>query len=380
MASTAGLDQIDDVSALSYFQKTVCLHDWWLVKSDREFEGKRLAVAGSTAREKQAVRLFCSAPIVKRYDFSTMETADGICVVIRGLINKPRTQENGFSSMVGSHFVLGFPTDWEEYAQKFTEGDSTNGIHSGTISDSAIEGKEKSCLTSEQTPNNHEQVNHRGGLKNSPGSGCSMKHKNKMLSPKPKTFENPDGAKLNSSSGATVQSEGIMDISDNVPDHSVDQILGNLSENVRSKGKDERRTVSGLKSENIKMNSVPVASGNVSEILQNHKFEFEDNSISSSSTYEEKSDAEEGADRKKTKRNLIFDQNVSRSQEWKNKKFIVSPESLSYGRSRSGRLLLPTMEFWRNQLPVYDADRKITGIMTEKDDRSVPQKGKRKWG
>lgn len=49
---------------------------------------------------KQAVRLFCSAPIVKRYDFSTMETADGICVVIRGLINKPRTQENGFTSMV----------------------------------------------------------------------------------------------------------------------------------------------------------------------------------------------------------------------------------------------------------------------------------------
>ncbi|XP_030927810.1 kinetochore-associated protein KNL-2 homolog isoform X1 [Quercus lobata] len=367
MASTAGLDQTDDASALSYFQKTVCLHDWWLVKSDREFEGKRLAVAGSTAREKQAVRLFSSAPIVKRYDFSTMETADGICVVIKGFINKPRTQENGFPSMVGSHFVLGFPTDWEEYATKFMEGDSTNGIHSGTIADSAIAGTEKSCPTSEQTPNNHEQVTHRGSLKNSPGSGCSMKHKNKMLSPKTKTFENPDGAKLNSSSGVSIQPEGIMDISDNVPDHSVGQILGSLSENVRGKGKDEKCTVSGLKSESIKMNSVPVASGNMSEILKNHKFEFEDNSIPSSSTYEGKSDdAKEGADRKKTKRNLIFDQNVSRSQELKNEKSIVTPESLSYGRSRSGRLLLPTMEFWRNQLPVYDADRKITGIMTEK--------------
>uniref|UniRef100_A0A7N2M5A1 CBS domain-containing protein n=1 Tax=Quercus lobata TaxID=97700 RepID=A0A7N2M5A1_QUELO len=85
---------------------------------------------------------------------------------------------------------------------------------------------------------------------------------------------------------------------------------------------------------------------------------------------------------------------VSCSQELKNEKSIVSPESLSYGRSRSGkcatyfpslslslgRLLLPAMEFWRNQLPVYDADRKITGIMTEKDVRSVPQKGKRKCG
>ena len=150
-----------------------------------------------------------------------------------------------------------------------------------------------------------------GSLKNSPGSGCSMKHKNKMLSPKTKTFENPDGAKLNSSSGVTIQPEGITDMSDNVPDHSVGQVLGNLSENVRSKGKDEKRTVSGLKSESIKMNSVPVASGNMSEILQNHKFEFEDNSILSSSTYEGKSDAKEGSDRKKTKRNLIFDQNVS---------------------------------------------------------------------
>ncbi|KAK9985316.1 hypothetical protein SO802_030267 [Lithocarpus litseifolius] len=479
MAATAGLDQTDDASALSYFQKTVCLHDWWLVKSDREFEGKRLAVAGSTAREKQAVRLFSSAPIVKRYDFSTMETADGICVVISGLINKLRTQENGFPSMVGSHFVLGFPTDWEEYATKFTEGDSTNGIHSGTISDSAIAGKEKSCPTSEQTPNNHEQVNHRskldvealkgnlknnagsgcsmklkremlspkpetfknpdgakqnsssgvtiqsegimdisdnvpdhsvgqisgnlsevvrskredekwtvsglksptseqtpnnheqvihkGSPKNSPGSGCSTKHKNKMLSPKTKTFENPDEAKLNSSSGVTIQPEGIMDISDNVPDHSVGQILGNLSENVRSKGEVEKWTVSGLKRESIKMNSVPVASGNMSEILQNHNFEFEDNNISSSSTYVGKSDAKERANKKKTKRNLMFDQTVSRrSQERKNKKSIVSPESLSYGRSRSGKLLIPTMEFWRNQLPVYDADRKITGIMTEK--------------
>lgn len=41
--------------------------------------------------------------------------------------------------------MLGFPTDWEEYATKFTEGDSTSGIHSGTISDS---GKFASHLAS----------------------------------------------------------------------------------------------------------------------------------------------------------------------------------------------------------------------------------------
>lgn len=37
----------------------------------------------------------------------------------------------------------------------------------------AIAGKEKSCLTSEQTPNNHEQVNHRGKLDVEALKGCS---------------------------------------------------------------------------------------------------------------------------------------------------------------------------------------------------------------
>ncbi|KAE8654318.1 hypothetical protein F3Y22_tig00117056pilonHSYRG01398 [Hibiscus syriacus] len=44
----------------SYFQKTVCLQDWWLVKAEKEFEGRRLAV--------------------------------------QGFINEQRTIENGFSS------------------------------------------------------------------------------------------------------------------------------------------------------------------------------------------------------------------------------------------------------------------------------------------
>ncbi|KAG5550173.1 hypothetical protein RHGRI_015206 [Rhododendron griersonianum] len=41
---------------------------------------------------------------------------------------------------------------------------------------------------------------------------------------------------------------------------------------------------------------------------------------------------------------------------------FVSPESSSFKRSRSGRLLLPTLEFWRNQLVIYDGDHQITGI------------------
>lgn len=35
---------------LFWFYK-VCLHDWWLIKAGKDFEGKRLAVAGFTSRE-----------------------------------------------------------------------------------------------------------------------------------------------------------------------------------------------------------------------------------------------------------------------------------------------------------------------------------------
>ncbi|XP_052477286.1 kinetochore-associated protein KNL-2 homolog isoform X3 [Gossypium raimondii] len=102
----------------SYFQKTVCLHDWWLIKAEKEFEGKRLSVAGSTSIESKAFRLFTSAPIVKRHDALTLQTADGICVCIRGFINKQLTIENGFSSEVFTHFFIGFPPYWEKYAKE----------------------------------------------------------------------------------------------------------------------------------------------------------------------------------------------------------------------------------------------------------------------
>lgn len=44
------------------------------------------------------MRVFSSAPIAKRYDTFTVETVDGICVIIKGFINKQRTTDNGFPS------------------------------------------------------------------------------------------------------------------------------------------------------------------------------------------------------------------------------------------------------------------------------------------
>lgn len=57
-----------------------------------------LAICSMFLFRKQAVRVFSSAPILKRYDIFTLETVDGVCVIVQGFINKTLTEENGFSS------------------------------------------------------------------------------------------------------------------------------------------------------------------------------------------------------------------------------------------------------------------------------------------
>ncbi|KAI4340089.1 hypothetical protein MLD38_024959 [Melastoma candidum] len=102
----------------------VCLYDWWLVRPDEGSDGKAVAVAGSTSQKTQSaqkpVRLFKSAPIAKLYDFSTLETSDGVCVILKGCINKSCTTDNGFSEVL-NNFALGFPFDWEECASRCLE-------------------------------------------------------------------------------------------------------------------------------------------------------------------------------------------------------------------------------------------------------------------
>ncbi|KAI9165496.1 hypothetical protein LWI28_015169 [Acer negundo] len=94
--------------------KSVFLYDWWL----RRVDPNRLAVGGFVSRGNLGVRTFHSTAVVKRHDTTTLETADGITVTINGHINKSRTCSNGFPSEVCSHFWLGFPHYWEEFADE----------------------------------------------------------------------------------------------------------------------------------------------------------------------------------------------------------------------------------------------------------------------
>ncbi|XP_050235377.1 kinetochore-associated protein KNL-2 homolog isoform X2 [Mercurialis annua] len=132
-------------SDTSYFQKTVTLRDWWLVISDGDKFKKGLAVSGFTCTgKKQAMRVFHSAAITKRFDAFTVETADGIIVVFQGFINKLRTAENGFSSEVFKHFLFGFPPCWEECAGKWAKQARAEENDVGNIENNATENRQPS--------------------------------------------------------------------------------------------------------------------------------------------------------------------------------------------------------------------------------------------
>ncbi|CAL2267999.1 unnamed protein product [Prunus armeniaca] len=437
MASTPSTNQTihgDNNTDVSYFQKTVCLNDWWLIKAENEVQGKWLAVAGVSSRKEGARRVFSSAPIAKRFDVFTLETVDGICVAIKGFINKQKTTENGFPSEVFSHFLFGFPPYWEQWVAKFFGGDSTTTCAvSGSISDSdklatqpgSIKSSIPSSLHFDQEETPVEQVScedrhdvevpkqfsselptnvavddfpkhaaeeetgranigasdvqcigkpmHLVSNQKKPVSRCFMKHKSTNSSPASEASESLGGI-----SGATTQSGGKVDISEEYPSYSAGRVTRSLSRNLSRKGKKKKMVGCGLNSEKNTVDSVPAVFKTLSKSLQNdnckvggkkddlqhtHKAKQGQNCGNITTQVGGESDAkEENTFRKRTKTNTTFYTKENPTLEVNKKVSIASPESLNMRRSRSGRLLLPTMEFWRNQLAIYDSDRKVTGI------------------
>ncbi|KZV51789.1 hypothetical protein F511_11477 [Dorcoceras hygrometricum] len=155
MASTSTTDSLHISNAnkscssipKSRFMKTVCLSDWWLLKAENDSQGGGLSVSGFTSREGRAMRVFSSAPILKSHDIFTLETTDGIFVLIKGFINKARTLENGFPSDVFNHFVFGFPPYWKKYAEKCLGGHSYLESERGNESQHEIDAERNNCKT-----------------------------------------------------------------------------------------------------------------------------------------------------------------------------------------------------------------------------------------
>ncbi|XP_028775584.1 kinetochore-associated protein KNL-2 homolog isoform X1 [Neltuma alba] len=281
----------------SAFLPTVCLHNWWLVRAETDFHGRLLAVAGYPSRNRQdAKRVFVSAPIIKRHDLSTLETADGIYLIIIGFINELQTKENGFPCEVFNHFIFGFPPDWEGCVVNFFKEVAT-GIDSGNIITSNEEEP-----TSPVTPI-HSQGEIDELSEHSVGGSASRKSRTRL-----RNTENQCSARKV------------------VLGHARPKMTMSNRKMNRSKSADPKRKMKPL--------SADTTRGSLSV--------------------------------KRSKKRINFDSHEKSS--------AVSPDLSNFRRSRSGRRLLPPLEFWRNQMPVYDADHSLTEIL----DGAQSQKKQRK--
>ncbi|OWM82319.1 kinetochore-associated protein KNL-2 homolog [Punica granatum] len=265
----------NDSSATSIFLPTVCLYDWWLIQAEEEIQGRRLGVAGFTSPKegpvKRAVRVFKSAPITKVYEFSTLETADGVCVLVKGLMNKSLSTENGFPSEVCKHFVFGFPLNWEECVAE--QGAGSAALKTSAEVNSHVPGQSSPSKRDQKTPEDHDRLKN----KNQP----SARRKRDSATERAEDFLGPDlpkdGREDPSSAPPLVK-----------PRRSSRHRLGTLEEG-NAKGETTRAGV------------IPPLQGTVR-----------------------------------------------------------TPDS--FKRSRSGRILLPRLAFWQNELPIYDANRNIAGV------------------
>ncbi|KAG5550169.1 hypothetical protein RHGRI_015206 [Rhododendron griersonianum] len=426
--ATASASNADDSAAnnalpssSSYFRKTVCLRDWWLIKSEQDFQGKRLAVAGLTSQDrKQAVRAFTSAPILNRSDPLTLETVDGIYVLIDSCLNKVRTEENGFPYEVFSHFVFGFPTNWEEYAENCLEKERSNkddsttlgrdklSTDSGTADDicdgtpnrnTAAVSEERHGTSDNMDVNSEEKGHHKPQddisdrtPSTSKAAFCEERHgtSDKMdVSSVEKGHYIPQDGACNDSS-----LEGLSLSAGRTRDRSSSKMKSKLKGDPKSvkpveyeenrlaccsSGENNMRNaaVSGKRTSGRRSTSIPSAVGlqptdcetvdgniarqagkqskNTSKTLRScvglsDANQIDDLKIAGSKKETNVKDASKS--REKTKRKLTYESPVTKRGT--EKTTFVSPESSSFKRSRSGRLLLPTLEFWRNQLVIYD--------------------------
>ncbi|KAL3358041.1 hypothetical protein AABB24_015268 [Solanum stoloniferum] len=467
-ASTCQTQRVDEEkepkssnSSKSCFQPTVSLKDWWLIRAERDSQGRTLAVAGLTSREGQALRGFTSAPILKIYDVFNLETIDGICVVLKGFINKSRSEENGFPSEVIGQFLFGFPPQWETFNEKFL------GRESKEVKDLKKLDQNDHVETTGETIQDH------NGRKDYEVEDNLMRDNqndgevaNEVIVQKKKKRATRSSDQLNSTNTSTsiAKEQGILD-HNGIKDYEVEDNLMRDSQNdgeVASEVIVQKKTKRAMRSSN-KLNftntSTSISKEKTIQDRNGRKdYEVEDNlmrdnqndgevasevivqkktkratrstdklnstntstSIAKEQTIpdhngrkdcevednlmrDNQNDGEVASEvivQKKTKRamrspDMLNSTNTSTSiakeqtadvnrtthfkssstenakrklsygspQQGKEAVRLISPEPLSFNRSRSGRVLLPPMAFWRNQRAVYDADQRVTEVI-----------------
>ncbi|KAK4407748.1 hypothetical protein Sango_0355800 [Sesamum angolense] len=396
----------------SHFQPTVCLADWWLVEVEHDFQGSRLGVAGFTSREKQAMRVFSSAPILKTYGFSTLETTDGICVILDSLINKVRTLENGFSSdseatfpleiVVCNHFNCGFPIYWKEYDENFLRKESpSSGVKlmkskkAKTLpdplpqkSDSEISGSVENinmtCIASGLLQKESYSAGHT--VKEHIASNIPLTCvKNTMQNRSKPVADSLRKVKVHRKDSTNANLGISLSLSEEILTHTEGRVTTRSMSNLKMKEKNNKASARISGGEKISLNSVssmgsekvdlapgycePGGRSNCySEVsgLHGHTDKAKLGELDAGSMKDVLEQISETSSQDKDLRRLklkarhrrqkIKQQHHLRTPDKEKEKVpSATPQSLSCNRSRSGRLLMPTLAFWCNQRAIYNA-------------------------
>ncbi|XP_051129263.1 kinetochore-associated protein KNL-2 homolog isoform X2 [Andrographis paniculata] len=314
----------------SHFKKTVCLADWWLTKVETGFQRRGLAVAGFSSREKQALRVFSSAPILKRYDIFTLETSDGICVILKGFINKAQTLENGF------------PSDCKH---KKSSPDNISGVdlyNNLSFKSQGVNHFEDGC---ENFVGSKDGMNAKDVKKNKKPSVAAP------YSEKPANVVSEGNLNMPSISCGITGQESLAD-AQYVPqgikrriELDADSVKNDLGHNFEAPTQHSKNMPKPKDRKSKKKSTVtrPLREGTYKQKVD------ADASILSESA---------GASGAKTKRREYKTPDVGHEQTGP----ASSSRLMSCTRSRSGRLLMPTLEFWRNERAIYSVDRTVTGF------------------
>ncbi|XP_009125452.2 kinetochore-associated protein KNL-2 homolog [Brassica rapa] len=422
-----------DEEDVSYYEKTVVLRDWWLIKCPIESQGKRFGVAGTQIAQTGAVRVFTSSPILKAFDVFTLEASDGVCIVLRGFLNKPRLVQSGFLPQICSEFILGFPPYWESKCNLsfvgLPSGSASINKASGTIlspcndkkrnledipaqrrvvkttvtankkqntveisdkpsrkkslrlqsksvelmskvqtTSSTNDGLDKSAKCSDDVEKTDESE-----VTNNQVDGCGKKHVNHQSGTKVERKLDVIELQKNPTTNDGVERDEPMDNKEISSPSPVDG-CGTNTKKITSKN---ATLTSEERNGKLKVTKTSLKNGKKSEkILQG---DLDDVVVEPmTTTHSRSSKVKHNLSVGKTIRKIDFDQEVTPEKDATkhNKTNSMSADSLGQKRSRSGRVLVSPLEYWRNQLPVYDKDRNLIQVNEGRQTNTTSSKGK----
>ncbi|KAL5710927.1 hypothetical protein ACHQM5_021433 [Ranunculus cassubicifolius] len=360
----------------------VVLKDWWLIRASIDVDGKVLAVGGFTNEGEKGRQKFSSAPIIKKYDARTLQSADGVTVFIEGSINEIHCHESGITSEVLNHFWHGFPYNWDDSWFHCGEHSIPTGV-SCLLNEHAIlkDSNSKETLSKEAS-----KVNFQVNVESSSPLEVEQLHITEVTATETEC-DNMDSTKNADECVGLSSTRRSSRSTNNKADGNVLSVghllgVGRLarcsSKAVPSSVKTGSKKVPNAPFEARRSNRVKIIEDmkdtNKQEKAKNKALppekdlnipSMEPNVNMYDSPLEESShDDRPTKSQSKAKRRLEFIADASSTPIAKdNNVWSLSPVESSCKRSRSGRLILPPLDFWRNQRAIYDMGRECVGVL-----------------